>query len=415
MSQYVTHRTHPAGRADTARERVRLWSAQGAFAAAWAATAIGCAWLAVQLGAGALGAAATLAAGLAPLALGAPLAARLAARAPRRTLLWTSQAAAAAALLAADLLVPALGAGAAVMCAAAVGAARAVFDAATTDALQHLTAAERRRDACRDLTARFGAGNAAGVAAALVAGLAGGPRFVLLLAAGLAAAGAALAGRHHPDLDLRVPGAPPPHRALLAAVRALVATPALRGVLAGGALATAVGAAQGAVLIAWFTLDVGLRGALLPALLAGFVAARAARPLIVRATARCRTPFALALAFGVQAAASLTAYTADGSAAAAAAYGLGLAAAVVLGVMVTRALQAAAPPTLEPAAGQAAGAAWALAACAGAGLAAYLTSTVGLADTHLVLAGLALAGATALAARGAAGSGGSGGAPGQAP
>src|SRR4051812_38158249 len=69
MSQLVTHRTQPLGRADTARERVRLWSAQGAFAAAWAATAIGCAWMAVHLGAGALGAAATLAAGLAPLAL----------------------------------------------------------------------------------------------------------------------------------------------------------------------------------------------------------------------------------------------------------------------------------------------------------------------------------------------------------
>ena len=70
---------------------------------------------------------------------------------------------------------------------------------------------------------------------------------------------------------------------------------------------------------------------------------------------------------------------------------------------------------LEPAAGQAAGAAWALAACAGAGLAVCLTSTVGLVDTHLVLAGLALAGGTALAARGAAASGGSGGAPGPAP
>ena len=155
------------------------------------------------------------------------------------------------------------------------------------------------------------------------------------------------------------------------------------------------------MLIAWLSGDVGLRGALVPALLAGFVAVRLGRPLVVRA-ASGRTWSALSAALAVQAAASLAAYSADGSVGAAAAYGLGLAAAAALGIVVTRALQVAAPPELAPAVGQAAGAAWALAACVGAGLAAGLALGVGLAETHLVLAALALAGATALTGRAAA-------------
>ena len=172
MAPFVTDRTHDNAPADAGRERLRLWAAQRLFAAAWAAAAIGTAWLAVRLGGGAIGAAAVVAAGLVPLALGAPVAARLAARVNRRTLLWGSQAAAAAALVACDLAAPAAGLAAPVACAALIGTARAVFDAATTDVLQHLTAPQRRRDACRDLTARFGAGHAAGVAGALVVGLA---------------------------------------------------------------------------------------------------------------------------------------------------------------------------------------------------------------------------------------------------
>ena len=402
MAPFVTDRTHDNAPADAGRERLRLWAAQRLFAAAWAAAAIGTAWLAVRLGGGAIGAAAVVAAGLVPLALGAPVAARLAARVNRRTLLWGSQAAAAAALVACDLAAPAAGLAAPVACAALIGAARAVFDAATTDVLQHLTAPQRRRDACRDLTARFGAGHAAGVAGALVVGLAAGPRGALLLAALVALAGGAVAGRHHPDLDLRVPDAPPPHRAFVAALRYLAGDRLLRRTLSAGAWAAAIGAAQGCVLIAWLSGDVGLRGALVPALLAGFVAVRLGRPLVVRAASGRRTWSALSAALAVQAAASLAAYSADGSVGAAAAYGLGLAAAAALGIVVTRALQVAAPPELAPAVGQAAGAAWALAACVGAGLAAGLALGVGLAETHLVLAALALAGATALTGRAAA-------------
>lgn len=401
MASFVTHRTHGHAPSDAGRERLRLWAQQRLFAAAWAASAIGTAWLAVRLGGGAIGAAAVVAAGLAPLALGAPLAARLAARVDRRALLLGSQAAAAVALVACVLAAPAAGPAAAIAAAALVGGARAAFDAATTDVLQHLTDPERRRDACRDLTARFGAGHAAGVAGALVVGLAAGPDGALLLAAAVAAAGAAVAGRHHPDLGLRIPEAPPPHRALVAGLRHLAADPTLRGTLLAGAWATAIGAAQGSVLIAWLTGDVGLHGALVPALLAGFAAVRLVRPIVVRTASRPRIWIALSAALGVQAAASLAAYSADGSLGAAAAYGLGLVAAAALGVTVTRALRLAAPPDLAPAVGQAAGAAWALAACAGAGLAAALALGVGLAETHLVLAGLALAGATALIARAA--------------
>jgi predicted MFS family arabinose efflux permease len=398
MASFVTDRTHGHAPSDAGRERLRLWAEQRLFAAAWAASAIGTAWLAVRLGGGASGAAAAGGAGRAPLARGAPLAARLAARVDRRALLWGSQAAAAAALVACVVAAPWAGPAAAVAGATLVGAARAVIDAATTDVLQHLTEPERRRDACRDLTARFGAGHAAGVAGALVVGLAAGPDGALLLAAAVAAAGAGVAGRHHPDLDLRVPEAPPAHRAFVAALRHVAADRTLRGTLLAGAWATAVGAAQGSVLIAWLSGDVGLRGALVPALLVGFGAVRLARPFIVEAASRRRLGTALAAALAAQAAASLAAYSADGSLGAASAYGLGLVAAVALGVVMTRALRVAAPPELAPAVGQAAGAAWALAACAGAGLAAGLAFGVGLAETHLVLAGLALAGTTALTA-----------------
>src|SRR5262245_61981010 len=136
MASLVTDRAHVPS--DAGRERLRLWAEQRMFAAAWAASAIGTAWLAVRLGGGAIGAAAVVAAGLAPVALGAPGAARMAA-----------------------------GVAAAIACAALVGAARAAFDAATTDVLQHLTDADRRCDACRDLTARLGAGHAAAAGAAV--------------------------------------------------------------------------------------------------------------------------------------------------------------------------------------------------------------------------------------------------------
>ncbi len=398
MAHLVTHHTHSA---DTVRERARLWRVQRLVAAAMAAGSIGAVWLAATLGGGPAAVAAVIVAGLAPLAVAAPLAAWLAGRAHRRTLLWGAPAAAGAALVACDLTAGALGVGAVIACAVVVGAARAVFDGATTDVLHHLVAPERRSDAAHDLTTRFGAGSALGVAGALGVGLVAGPHGAIAVAALLAAAGSLVASRHHPDLDLRIAGQPQLGPALRRATLILTGDPLLRRVVAAGALSAAVGAAQAAVLIVWLRDGVGLRGALAPALIAGFVAMRLGRPLVRRAAARARLGSVLSMALGVQAASALAAYGADGTFASASAYALSLAAAAFLGVLVTRALRIAAAHDLAPAVGLASGAAWALAASLGAVAGAALALGIGLAATHLVLAAVALSGAGAGAARAA--------------
>lgn len=398
MSHLLLTRPLPA-RADTARERVRLWWVQSLMSAAWGAATAALVWLAVVLGGGPVGAAAVLAAGLAPLALSTAGTAWLVARAPRRALLVAAPALAAVALIVCGVAADRAGVAAVAVCAAALGLARAVFDGATADVLHHLTTPERRADACRDLTARFGAGNAAGVAAALAIGVAGGPRAGVLLGGVLAATAAGVAAGHHPDLGIRVAGRPPLGHALRAAVDTARRQPLLRRSLVAGAVGIAVGAAQATVLIAWLKDGVGLREALPPTLLAGFAAVRLLRPLIVRHAQRRRPAALLATALGVQAAASLTAYAAHDSIAGAAAYGLSLGAAIFLGVLITRTLRDAVPAELAPVVGLAAGAAWALAGCVGAGAGALLATGAGIADTHLVLAAAALAGAAALTGR----------------
>lgn len=399
MGHFVTH--HTSTPADTARERARLWRVQRLVAAALTAGSIGAVWLAATLGAGPAGTAAVIAAGLAPLAVATPLAAWLAGRAQRRTLLWGAPAVAAGALVACDLTAVALDLPAIVACAVVVGAARAVFDGATTDVLHQLVAPERRAEAAHGLTTSFGAGSALGVAGALGVGLVAGPRGAVAVAALLAAAGALVAARHHPDLDLRIDDQPRLGPALRRALVLLTGDRLLRRVLLAGALSAAVGAAQAAVLIVWLTHGVGLRGALVPALIAGFAAVRLGRPIVRRLGSRARLGSVLAMALGVQAAAALAAYGASGTVTAAAAYALSLAAAAFLGILVTRALRIAAAHDLAPAVGLAAGAAWALAASAGAVAGGALALGVGLAGTHLVLAAVALAGALSCVARSA--------------
>ena len=210
-----------------------------------------------------------------------------------------------------------------------------------------------------------------------------------------------MAVRHHPDIDLR-PQPAPLSRTLAAAVRVVADDRLLRRIVLTGAWSTAVGAAQAAVLIVWLRDDVGLRGALVPALLAGFVAMRIGRPLVLRLAGRARPGTVLTTALAVQAAASLAAYSTHGSLGAASAYALSLAAGASLGILVNRALAASSPPDLAPAVGLASGAAWALAACAGAAAGACLAAGLGLAGTHLVLAALAILGAVAVATRAAA-------------
>ncbi len=401
MAYFVTHHTHSPA-ADTLRERARLWRVQRFLAAALAAGSIGALWLTISLGGGPAGAAAVIVAGIAPLAVTTPLAAWIAGRIPRRTLLWGAPAAAAAALAVCDLTVDAIGIGAVVGCVVVVGAARAVFDSATTDVLHHLVAPERRAAATHGLTASFGTGSALGAAGALGSGLLAGPRAAIVLAAVLAAVAALVAGRHHPDLDLRIAGQPLLGPALRRAVLIVAGDPLLRSVIMGGALSVAVGAAQAAVLIVWLRDGVGLRGALVPALLAGFAAVSLGRPLVRRLAERVRLGTVLSLALGVQAAAALAAYGARGTLTAAGAYALSLAAAAFLGILATRALRIAAAHDLAPAVGLASGAAWALASSLGAASGAALALGIGLADTHLLIAAVALAGAVAGGVRTAA-------------
>jgi predicted MFS family arabinose efflux permease len=392
----VTHHTQ----ADTARERLRLWRVQLLFAAAVAAASVGGIWLSA-MGAGAAGAAAAIVAGLAPTAVATPLAAWAAGRVSRRAVLRGAPMVLAAAVLAGEVASPEIGVGAVVACVAVIGAARAAFDGATADLLHQLTAPGRRLDACGDLTARFGGGSAAGLAGALLVGLVAGPHGAIALGGVLAAVASLVATRHHPDIDLR-PEGQPLWRALGAAVRLVADDRPLRRILVTGAWSTAVGAAQAAVLIVWLRDDVGLRGALVPALLGGFVAMRIGRPLVLRLAGSARPGSVLTMALAVQASASLAAYSAHGSLGAASAYALSLAAGAFLGILVNRALRASSPPELAPAVGLASGAAWALAACVGAGAGAGLAAGLGLAETHLVLAALAILGAVALAARAAA-------------
>src|SRR5690606_27983719 len=238
--------------------------------------------------AGAAGAAMVIVAGLAPIAVATPLAAWLVGRIGRRTLLLGAPAAAGAALLACALTVGARGLAVVVACAAVVGVARAVFDGVTTDILHQLVTAEHRADASHALTARFGAGSALGVGGSLIVGLAAGPLGAIALAAALAGACAVVAARHHPDLDMRMDHQPALGPALRRAVVLLASDRLLRRVIVAGAWSSGIGAAQAAVLIVWLKDGVGLRGTLVPALMAGFVAVRLSRPLVHRIAARAR-------------------------------------------------------------------------------------------------------------------------------
>ena len=353
----VTRRRPPAPQAapaDTARERSRLWFAQTLFAAAQAGGAVSLVWLAVTLGGGPPAAAGVIATALAALALGTAPAAWVAARAPRRTLLWASQGVAALALAGAATAAPWGGIAALTAGAALLGAARATFDAAATDVLHQLVAPERQHDACRDLTARFAGGQALGIAGALIAGYELGPAAAVVAAATLAAAGAVVAARHHPDIDLRTPGRPSLALALAGGARLVAGHPLLRATLAAGAVAVAIGGAQAAVLIVWLHDGVGLRGALVPALLAGLVALRLGLPLVRRLAARARSGGVLAAALAAQSAGSLAAWAADGWAGAACAYALTLAAGTLLGALANRTRAGVAPPELAPAVGLAA-------------------------------------------------------------
>lgn len=388
----------PALDAGARRERSRLWRSQTAFSAAQTAGTIGLVWLSAAEGGGPLAAALIIAASVVPVALGAAPAAWLVARVSRRRLLWASQMVAAVALLCALLLGPVLGAAAMVAAIAVVGTARSAFDAAAADVLAQLVDRRRTHQAMRDLTRRFGMGQALGLAGLLAVGLIGGPQAAVALAAVLAGAGTVLALGHDEAIDLRPDGAMPLHRGLRTGAALVVRDPRLRAAVGAGAVSVAIGGALSACLILWLRDGVGLRGTLVPSLIAGLVAVRLARPVLSRVAARVSSRTLILAALGIQAGAAWAAHAADGAAVAAAAYALSLASGAFLATLITRAHARVAAPVVAPGVAQACGAAWALAAAVGASVGATLAITLGMANTYLVLTVLALAAAVAVAA-----------------
>ena len=243
---------------------------------------------------------------------------------------------------------------------AAVGCARAAFDAAAADILQQLVPPGRKHDAMRDLTRRYGAGYALGSAGTLGAGLLAGPGAAVLLAACCATAGAAQALRHGWQIDLRPDGAVPLHRALRAGARLAWRDRALRPAVLGGAVGVGIGGALSAILILWLRDGVGLRGSLVPTLALGLVLVRVARPAVVRGAQRIGSRALVVTALGIQAAAAVTAHEASGMPAAAAAFALSLASGAFLATLIMRAHRRAAPADVAPAVAAVCGAVWGL-------------------------------------------------------
>jgi hypothetical protein len=200
-----------------------------------------------------------------------------------------------------------------------------------------------------------------------------------------------LAAGHRERIDLRPDGAVPLHRAIRAGAALLVRDRLLRRAVAGGAVSVAIGAALSAMLVLWLRDGVGLRGSLVPALALGLLAVRLARPALIRAAARIGGRALVAGALTIQALAALTAHLAGGAGAAAMAFALSIASGAFLATLITRAHRGAAPAAVAPGVAVVCGAAWALAAAAGAVAGGGLALTVGLGETYLFLAAAALA------------------------
>jgi hypothetical protein len=206
-----------------------------------------------------------------------------------------------------------------------------------------------------------------------------------------AAAGAVLAAGHGPSIDLRPAGAVPLHRAIRAGVALVARDGRLRSAVAGGAVSIAIGGALSAMLVLWLRDGVGLRGSLIPALGLGLILVRLARPVLHRSAARIGSRALVATALTIQALAALAAHSAAGATLAAGAFALSLASGAFLATLITRAHRGAAPTVVAPGVAVVCGAAWALAAAGGAVVGAGLALTLGLADTYLVLAAVAVA------------------------
>lgn len=347
---------------------------------------VGLVWLSATLGGGPLEAAAIIAASLVPLVLGPASFTLLIARCSRRLLMTAAQGSACIALVVAGVGGRHAGVGLLVGAMLVVGVARALFDATAADILHQLVPLERTHDAMRALTQRFGTGQAVGIAGLLLSGLVAGPLGGIAVAALAAGVGSALTWGHHPDIDLRSPGVEPLHRAVRRGARLAVADPHLRAAVGGGAVGVATGSALSAVLILWLRDGVGLRGALVPALILGWVTIRLARPVLMRLAQRARPRTLAVAALAIQGTAAIAAFAATGLPGAALAYALSLGAGAFLATLITRARTRYVEPAMAPGVGLACGAAWALAAVIGALSGAIAAVTLGMAGTYLALA-----------------------------
>ncbi|HMM49330.1 MAG TPA: hypothetical protein PKE32_06930 [Miltoncostaeaceae bacterium] len=352
-------------------------------------------WLSATVGGGPAAAAAIIAASVLPLAFVGPPAALAVARGSRRRLMAAAQIGAGGALLLfligplADVP-PAMAATALLM-----GITRAVFDATAADVLLHLVARSRTHAAMSQLTRRFGAGQALGVAGVLALGALFGPRGALGFAVAAALTGAAVTLSHSHHIELRPEGVIPLPHAVRAGVRVAGGEPLLRGALLAGALSVAIGAALSTILVLWLRNEVGLHAGLIPALALGFVGVRLVRPALRYGATRSGPRGLIASALTIQAAAALVAYAAGGVLLSAAAFALSLASGAFVGALISSAQRAAAPTAVAPGVALVGGAVWASAGAGGAAVGAWLSLSVGMGATYLLLAAVALAAAGA--------------------
>ncbi|MEQ9336575.1 MAG: hypothetical protein RJQ03_05250, partial [Miltoncostaeaceae bacterium] len=363
------------------------------FSAANAAGAVGLLWLSAISGGGPAAAGGIIGAALLAFVVAGPVGALAVAHGSRRHLLLAASVTGAASLAAVAVAGASPGTAWLIGAAIALGLARALYDATATDILQQLVDPTRVLDAMRDLTRRFGRGQALGLAAALSAGFIAGPRGVILAAAALALAAAAMVTGHGARIDLRPEGSVPAHVAMARAVRVIRHRPTLRRSVTGGAAAVAMGSALSALLILWLRDGVGLRGSLIPTLILGFMVVRLARPALLAMALRVPGRVLVALALGLQAGTAVAAHGASGIAGAAGAYALSLASGALLATLILQAHRRAAPRAVAPGVGAVCGMAWALAAAAGAAGAAVLATGLGIGQAYLVLGALAAGGA----------------------
>jgi Transmembrane secretion effector len=371
------------------RERRRLWTAQILSAAAQAgALVVALTWV-MASGVDSRGVGLVLAAGLLSLAALTRPAAILADRVSRRAMMIVPHM-----ILAA--LLPVLGVSGlsgewrAAFLSVAVGAARALFDAAGSAIVHHHTDDGRTGGALADLSRRHTLGHLLGVAGALPLAVLEGPVVAGIATAALWAACAAILLPLHPVLD--GPSQPRPSLASLMShgVAELLSDPKPRLAAIADLAACGVGGAVGALAFPELVSTIGPARAAL-AVSAGVLFLFIIRPVLSR-VARARVAPVMAGGLLTLAVASLALALADRAAEGAAAYGILLAGAAVCAAAGSRSRSRLRAELRAPT-GLANGALAAAVAGAGAGFGGLAGTTVGVAGALLVTAIAAAVGA----------------------